>query len=320
MVEYILDPANEQPGFFPRKHAKLDELCEKHNAQYWPASEIRFENDADDFKNKLNKDEQHIVMYVQMFFSQSDGLIQKNISVNFLEKIKIREALDFLHTQNHSEMVHNKTYGIIIQHLFANDLALCDKITHAIKNFPQIKQISLWYDKWCGSTAPFAEILFAQVPSEGLLFQGCFAILYWLRQYKGTVLTGLTKANELISKDENLHATFFAELYTMLENKLTDTRAHEIMDEAVSYAADFINNAIRVSVIGLSAESMNEYLRFVADYWLVQTGHPKKYNAKNPYKWMVLMAVAPKTNFHEKMPTAYADLDDNSKRVLVEDF
>jgi ribonucleotide reductase beta subunit family protein with ferritin-like domain len=319
-VEYICDPRNEQPGFFPRRHLELHELYKKHTAQYWPSTEVRFENDRIDFREKLTDDERHVIMYVQMFFSQSDGLIQKNLSVNFLNTFTLREAIDFLSVQNHAETVHNETYGLIIQELFSDQIELCDKITHAIANFPQIKKMSLWYGKWCGSTNPFAEVLFAQVPSEGLLFQGCFAILYWVRHYKGAILAGITKANELISKDENLHATFFATMYRMLGKRLTDERAHEIMDEAYTYASDFINNAIRASVIGLNADTMNTYLMYVADYWLTECGHPKKYNVKNPYPWMIMMAAPPKTNFHEKVVSAYGDTPDKTKTVLITDF
>jgi ribonucleotide reductase beta subunit family protein with ferritin-like domain len=316
-IEYICDPANEQPGFYPRKHTVLHKLNEEANAQYWPANEVHLDKDRNDFKG-LTPDEQHVIMYVQMFFSQSDGLVQKNLGENFLNKIKIREALDFLITQNHAEMVHNQTYGNIIDHLFTDSPDLKEKILHAIQNFPEIKQISKWYEKWCDS-GNFAEQLFAQVPSEGVLFQACFAILNWIRQYKGNILQGLTKANKLISIDETLHATFFAELYRMLRYRLTNERAHEIMEEAVEYATDFMNNAVKSPIIGLNANDMNTYIKFVADEWLIKTGHPKKWFVSNPFGWMVLAACETKGNMHEVVITAYNDKPDDSKG-LAEEF
>jgi ribonucleotide reductase beta subunit family protein with ferritin-like domain len=317
-IPYLCDPANEQPGFYPRRHKNLDSLVEAAEAQYWPASEVILDRDRADFK-KLTPDEQHVIMFVQMFFSQSDGLVQKCLGENFLNTIKVREALDFLIIQNHSELVHNKTYGNIIEHLFADNPVLKEKIQNAIENFPEIKQISKWYAKWLGEENTFGEKIFAQVFSEGLLFQGCFAILYWVRQYKGNILPGLTKSNELISKDETLHATFFSELYKMVEDKLTNEKAHEIVEEAVEYATIFINNAVRAPVIGLNAKDMNQFIKFTADSWLIKCNHPPKWKVDNPFGWMIMMACQPKTNMHEGKPTEYNDMPDNTDGI-ADDF
>jgi len=307
--EYICDPNNEQFGYFPRRHKDIDDLVVKANKQYWPASEVILTTDRDEFL-KLDKGKQHVVMFIQMFFSQSDGLVQKNISSNFLNEITLREAQDFMHTQNHVEMIHNQTYGNIIEHLFSNDSKTKNKIQNAIENFKEIKDISMWYDKYMDSSIPFNHRLFAQIFSEGLMFQGCFAILYWIRQYNGDILRGLTKANELISKDENLHAEFFTLMYNKLSNRLSSEDAHDIVKEAVGYSVNFINNAINAPLVGINAADMEIFLKFTADYWLSNVGYTKIWNHQNPFNWMVLMALQVKTNFHEGTPAEYADGSD----------
>ena len=50
---------------------------------------------------------------------------------------------------------------------------------------------------------------------------------------------------------------------------------------------------------------MYEYLQYVADQRLVQLGFKKRYNAKNPFSFMVLQDVQPLTNFFEKKVTEY---------------
>lgn len=318
-IEYICDPKNEQFGFYPRRHKKLDQLNDKANANYWPATEVQFKSDFNDFK-QMTPDEQRVIMKVQMFFSQADGIIQKTLSVNFLNIITIRESIDFMATQNHVEMIHNQTYGNIIKILFADDDVLQNKILHALENYPEIKKISSWYDKWMSDDNTLAEKLFAQILSEGLFFQGAFVIIFWIRQYKPGKLPGVTKANKLISIDEELHASHFTELYNMLKKKLTNDEAHAIIGDAVSYTIDFTNNALESPIIGINANDMAQYIRYVADSWLDRTGHPKKYNAKNPFGWLIMMACEEKTNFHECKPTAYNDSHDNSAGIITDDF
>ena len=46
-------------------------------------------------------------------------------------------------------------------------------------------------------------------------------------------MPGLTFSNELISRDEGLHIDFACLLYTMLKNKLSENKVHEIIGEAV---------------------------------------------------------------------------------------
>lgn len=319
MVEYICDPKNEQHGYYPRKHPILDKMCNDANAAFWPASEVRFVDDYNDFKT-LTEDEQRVVMKVQMFFSQGDGLIMKTVNTNFANVITIREALDFIAIQNHVEQVHNQTYGNVINVLCEGNDELRDRIRNAIDNFPEIRKISGWYNKWITIDCSFAHKLFAQILSEGLFFQGAFVIIFWIRQYKPGKLKGVTNANRLISIDEKLHSEFYTELYNMLFEKLPVETAYEIIDEAVGYSIEFTNVALEAPIIGLNANSMSDYIKSVADSWLVQCGYPPKYNVQNPYGWLVMMACEEKSNMHDAHPKAYNDRPDMTIGTISDDF
>ena len=50
---------------------------------------------------------------------------------------------------------------------------------------------------------------------------------------------------------------------------------------------------------------MTEYIRFVADRFLVQVGVSKLYHATNPFDWMEMISLDPKTNFFEQRVTEY---------------
>merc|ERR1712193_508564 len=122
---------------------------------------------------------------------------------------------------------------------------------------------------------------------------------------KRGLMPGLTFSNELISRDEGLHTDFACLLYTMLQNKLPDEVVHSLIRGAVDAERKFICDALSCDLIGMNSELMTKYIKFVADRLLVALGHPKIYDAKNPFDWMELISLQGKTNFFEKRVGEY---------------
>merc|ERR1711977_158784 len=77
---------------------------------------------------------------------------------------------------------------------------------------------------------------------EGILFSGSFCAIYWLK--KRGLMPGLTFSNELISRDEGLHAEFACLLYGMLQHKLPEDVVHNIVQGAVEAERRFICDAL----------------------------------------------------------------------------
>ena len=113
-------------------------------------------------------------------------------------------------------------------------------------------------------------------------------------------MPGLSFSNELISRDEGLHCDFACLLYSMLENKLDPQEVEDIITEAVVFEKEFVTDALPVSLIGMNANLMTEYIEFVADRLLVSLGNEKVYHTQNPFPWMDLISLQGKTNFFEK--------------------
>ena len=94
-----------------------------------------------------------------------------------------------------------------------------------------------------------------------------------------------------------MHCDFAVELYSMLENKLSDEEVHAIVGEAVEMEIEFVTSALPCGFIGMNAESMTEYVKYCADRLIVALGAPKLYNASQPFEWMTLISLQGKTNF-----------------------
>jgi ribonucleoside-diphosphate reductase subunit M2 len=143
-------------------------------------------------------------------------------------------------------------------------------------------------------------------------------------------MPGLTFSNELISRDEGLHADFACLMYKLMKHKLSDETVHEIMRGAVEVEREFICDALPCGLIGMNADQMTQYIKFVADRLLTALGHPMLYNVQNPFDWMELISLQGKTNFFEKRVGEYqkkgvmASLDTGAAEAaafsLEEDF
>ena len=120
------------------------------------------------------------------------------------------------------------------------------------------------------------------------------------------MMPGLTFSNELISRDEGLHRDFACMLYTdHIQNKMPESAVYDIIRNAVEIEQEFVSEALPVSLIGMNAELMKQYIAFVADHLLVTLGLKKIYNVTNPFDFMDMISLQGKTNFFEKRVGEY---------------
>jgi ribonucleoside-diphosphate reductase subunit M2 len=179
------------------------------------------------------------------------------------------------------------------------------RLFQGIDNFPCIKKKADWAKKWItDKKSTFASRLVAFACVEGIMFSGAFCSIYWLK--KRGLMPGLTFSNELISRDEALHAEFAILLYKKLTKKLSKNKINEIIKEAVEIESEFICDALPCRLIGMNSILMTQYIQFVADRLIVQLGYEKIYNAPNPFEWMELISIESKANFFESNVSSYA--------------
>merc|ERR1712206_42697 len=114
---------------------------------------------------------------------------------------------------------------------------------------PAVKEKAEWAVQWMNRDSSFAERVVAFAAVEGVLFSGSFCAIYWLK--KRGLMPGLTFSNELISRDEGLHAEFACLLYGMMENKLPEDVVHDIIRGAVATERKFICEALSCDLMEL---------------------------------------------------------------------
>ena len=301
-VEPILQENKNRFVIFPIKHHDIWEWYKKMEASIWTAEEIDLSQDLNDWNNKLSDDERYFIKHILAFFAASDGIVNENLAENFVNEVQYAEAKFFYGFQIMMENIHSETYSLLID-TYVKDEAEKNELFTAIDVFPAIKKKAEWALKWIESDS-FAERLIAFAAVEGIFFSGSFCSIFWLK--KRGLMPGLTFSNELISRDEGVHCDFAVHLHNHhLINKVPKDRIKEIIVNALDIEREFITESIPVSLIGMNAVLMTQYLEFVTDRLLVELGCERVYNTSNPFDFMDMISLQGKTNFFEKKVGEY---------------
>jgi ribonucleoside-diphosphate reductase beta chain len=264
-----------------------------------------------DWENKLNDDERHFVKHVLAFFAASDGIVNENLVLNFMREVQIPEARCFYGFQVAIENIHAEMYSLLID-TYIRDPKEKDYLFHALQNLPCVAKKGEWALRWIENAPTFAHRLVAFAAVEGIFFSGSFCSIFWLK--KRGLMPGLTFSNELISRDEGMHTDFACLLFSMLQNKPGEQEVKDIITEAVAFEKEFVTDALPVSLIGMNAETMGQYIEFVADRLLLSLGFSKVYGTSNPFSWMDMISIQGKTNFFEKRVGDYQKAGVMAKR------
>lgn len=275
-------------------------MYKKAEQSFWTAEEVDLHADQRDW-DRLNDGERHFIKHVLAFFAASDGIVNENLAVNFMKEVQLPEARCFYGFQIMMENIHSEMYSLLIDS-YIKDTAEKNRLFNAIDTIPCVTKKAEWALRWI-SNGTFAERLIAFVAVEGIFFSGSFCSIFWLK--KRGLMPGLCTSNEFISRDEGMHCDFACLLYSMLENQLPKEQVTQIITDAVVLEHEFVTDALPVSLIGMNAKMMCQYIEFVADRLLVSLGCEKVYNSSNPFDFMEMISLQGKTNFFEKRVSEY---------------
>lgn len=290
---------------------KLANLYKKARGMNWTEEQINFSTDSKDFET-FSPQEKQLLKLVLAFFARSDGLVNENLVMNFYQKITIPEARLFYGFQIYIEGIHAITYTLLIE-TFEPDKKERIKLLKNVDKYKSVAKKEAWIKKWIESGNPLAESLLAFVCVEGIFFSAAFCVIYWIKHHKKGLFKGLIMSNSMIARDERLHCEFGIELFKLLKDKLPQSRVYEIFESAIECEIEFAKEALPdpknvvlkpneeppKPLVGMSADSMIEYIKFVADGWLIDLGYPTLYNVVNPFDWMSLIELPGRGNFFE---------------------
>ena len=302
-IEPMLQENKDRFVLFPIKHDDIWNMYKQEVASFWTAEEIDLAQDLKEWETELSDDERHFLKHVLAFFAASDGIVNENLVTNFADEVQWPEARCFYGFQIMMENIHAETYSLLIDTYIKNPIEK-DHLFKALDTVPSVRKKGEWALRWLDrKRGNFAERLVAFAAVEGIFFSGSFCSIFWLK--KRGIMQGLTYSNELISRDEGLHCDFACMLHNKLVHGAGENMIHRIISEAVTIEIEFVTEALPVSLIGMNAEWMAQYIKFVADRLLISLGATKLYGAENPFPWMEMISMQGKTNFFERRVAEY---------------
>lgn len=316
VAEPLLTQDSNRFVIFPIRHPDIWEFYKTHQKAFWIAEEVDLSADMEDW-NSLTDNERFFIKNVLSFFAASDGIVVNNIAENFVREIEYPEAKFFYGFQIAMENIHGLMYSLLID-TYIKDSEEKNKCFRAIENLPAVKKKAEWALNWIESPS-LIERLIAFVAVEGIFFSGSFSAIFYLKS-RG-LMPGLCFANSMIFRDENLHTDFAIHLLNNhIVNKPTQKKIKEILLSALAIEKEFITESLPVSLIGMNANLMKQYLEFVTDQLLVKLGCKKEFEVEQPFKFMEQIAIETKNNFFENRSGEYTKAKTNEAVSFTDDF
>jgi ribonucleotide reductase beta subunit family protein with ferritin-like domain len=294
---YVLFPID--PEYLP-----VYEMYKKAIACFWTVEEIDTKDDLVHWEEQLTPAERGYLSMVLAFFAASDGIVTENLAARFLSEVKSAEVRAFYSVQIGMEAIHSEVYSMLLD-TYIRSSEERDRLFSAMATIGSIQRKAAWSRRWIESEQTcFAERLVAFAAVEGVFFSSSFCAIFWLK--KRGLMPGLCFSNELISRDEGMHCDFACLLYTtLLQHRLSRERVLEIVTEAVECEIEFVEESLPRNLHGMNASAMATYVRFVADRLLRALGLESHYCVANPFDFMDMIGMPGKTNFFEKVVSAY---------------
>ena len=294
------------------------------SANHWMPQEINMTADVALWKdpNGLTEDERRIVMRNLGFFSTADSLVANNIVLSVYRHITNPECRQYLLRQALEEAIHTHAYQYVIESLGMDE----GEIFNMYKEIPSVARKAAW-------ALPFTESLADQNFKTGSLEDdktllrnliAFYCVLEGIFFYCGFTqilsmgnrnkMTGTAEQFQYILRDESMHVNFGIDMINQikLENpqlwdEAMQTEARNMILQGTQLEIEYAHDTMPGGILGMNAESMSDYLKFIANRRLTQIGLEEEFpNAANPFPWMSeIMDLRKEKNFFETRVIEY---------------
>ena len=293
-------------------------------ANHWMPQEINMTADVSLWKSDagLSADERVIVKRSLGFFSTADSLVANNLVLSVYRLITNPECRQYLLRQAFEEAIHTHAYQYCIESLGMDE----GEIFNMYHEVPSVAHKASWALKYTkelsdpnfqtgtveSDKALLKNIIAYYCVLEGIFFYcGFTQILSMGRRNK---MTGTSEQFQYILRDESMHVNFGIDVINQikLENpQLWDDEMQELATrmilEGTELETRYARDTMPRGVLGMNANTMAEYLQFIANRRLAQIGLPEQFpGVKNPFPWMSeIMDLKKEKNFFETRVTEY---------------
>lgn len=313
-------PEEKDYNIYPSSYPWAREMYEQAVANTWFPKEIPLKEDLDDLAS-MTEDEVNTVKFIMSFMNPAELVVNRSIALGIYPYIKSAECHLYIAKWMWEEANHCMTFEYMLETFPWDRDEIYSKhlVTPAMQNkenFVQgftkrMTEDSIDIDSADGKRDFIRNLIATNVIMEGIWFYSGFMVMLSFRQRNK--LRNFGSLINWIIRDESLHLKFGMTLVlTVLEENsdlITEEFATEIRDlivQGVDLEIAYNQELFPNGILGLNADYINQYVKYVADRRLEELGFDPHYNVQNPAKWMATSTdVLELVNFFEQQNTNY---------------
>ena len=271
------------------------------SANHWMPQEINMTADVALWKSKdgLSEQERMIVMRNLGFFSTADSLVANNIVLSVYKHITNPECRQYLLRQALEEAIHTHAYQYVIESLGMDE----GEIFNMYREVPSVAKKAAWALPFTQSlsnpdfktgTTEDDKILLRNLIAfycvlEGIFFYCGFTQI--LSMGNRNKMTGTSEQFQYILRDESMHVNFGIDMINQIKienpelwDEEMQSTAREMILQGTQLEIEYAEDTMPNGILGMSSESMTEYLKFIANRRLTQIGLEEAFpKASNPF-------------------------------------
>ena len=293
-------------------------------ANHWMPQEVNMTADIALWKSEdgLTQDERVVVKRSLGFFSTADSLVANNLVLAIYRLITNPECRQYLLRQAFEEAIHTHAYQYCIESLGMDEgeifnmyhevPCVADKASWALQYTQELSDPRFTTGTPETDQALLKNLIAYYCVLEGIFFYcGFTQILSMGRRNK---MTGTSEQFQYILRDESMHVNFGIDVINQikLENphlwdESMQSLARRMILEGTELEIAYAKDTMPRGILGMNANMMADYLRFIANRRLAQIGLPEQFpGTKNPFPWMSeMMDLKKEKNFFETRVTEY---------------
>lgn len=307
-----------------QKYPFIEQQHRKQISFFWVPEEISLENDKYEFQ-QISPAAQHIFTSNLKYQIVLDSAQGRGPGLALLPYVSIPELESFIETWSFFEgPIHSRSYTHIIRNLYDDPSAVLDHITDIQELVDRAKAVTKYYDDFINYATYYRLLgygkhtindlvievdkyelhkkLYLMMNSiyilESIRFYASFACSWAFAESMG-ILKKNAKIIKMICRDENLHMA----VTNFILKKFADGSEGELMQqiasdcrnevvgmfmEAIQQEFDWADYLFKDgSIIGLNAEILKDYIRFIANKRAKALGLSKIIDgpSSNPLPW-----------------------------------
>ncbi|TDJ22593.1 MAG: ribonucleotide-diphosphate reductase subunit beta [Gammaproteobacteria bacterium] len=293
-------------------------------ANHWMPQEVNMTADIALWKTEegLSDDERLIVKRSLGFFSTADSLVANNLVLAIYRLITNPECRQYILRQAFEEAIHTHAYQYVIESLGMDE----GEIFNMYHEVPTVARKASWALKYTRELSDptfttgtrkadqtlLKNLIAYYCVLEGVFFYcGFTQILSMGRRNK---MTGTSEQFQYILRDESMHVNFGIDVINQIKLENPELWDQDMQDlgtqmilEGTELEISYARDTMPRGVLGMNANMMAEYLKFIANRRLAQIGLAEQFpGVKNPFPWMSeIMDLKKEKNFFETRVTEY---------------